>query len=132
LERAFEETPDGEVFVVGKSRDLGVNLRTQLERIIDRAGLTAWPRLYQNMRASRETELVQSFPAHVCAAWIGHSVKVAEKHYPGVREEDFQRAAEATVEAAHNAAQYVQETAGKASYRKKGNSRFSRRIRGVT
>jgi integrase len=114
LERAFEAAPEGAVYVIGRSRNIGVNWRTQLERILDRVGLSAWPRLYQNLRASRETELTQSFPSHVCAAWIGHSVKVAEKHYLGVREDDFQRAADATGEAA----QYVQETARKASYRK--------------
>ena len=113
LERGFEEAPEGAVYVIGRSRDIGVNWRTQLERIIDRAGLTAWPRLYQNLRASREIELVQAFPAHVVAAWVGHSVKVAEKHYLGVREEDFRRAVEATAEAVQNPVQQAHATGRK-------------------
>ena len=34
----------------------------------------------------------KGFPNFVVAAWLGHSVKVQEKHYATVREEDFARA----------------------------------------
>ena len=47
------------------------NLRTQLERIIRRAGLNASPKLFQNLRSTRETELVPEFPLHVVTAWLG-------------------------------------------------------------
>ena len=69
------------------------NLRQQMGRIIDRSGQDRWPRIFQNLRASRETELCQRFPLHVVAAWLGNTPKVAEKHYLDVTEEDFQRAA---------------------------------------
>lgn len=45
-----------------------MNLRTQLQRILKRAGLTAWPKLWQNLRATRATELADRYPAHVAAA----------------------------------------------------------------
>ena len=45
------------------------------------AGVSPWPRLFQNLRASRETELADRFPSHVVAGWIGHSMRVAEEHY---------------------------------------------------
>ena len=69
------------------------NLSTLLRRIIKRAGLTPWPKLYQNLRASRETELAERFPLHVVCAWIGNSQAVAAKHYLQVTDEHFRQAA---------------------------------------
>ena len=69
------------------------NLRTQLKRIIQRAGLTPWPRITHNLRASRGTELAADYPAHVAAAWLGHSTLVARKHYWTVTDGDYERAA---------------------------------------
>ncbi len=70
-----------------------VNLRTQFEKIIKRAGVDPWPRLWHNLRASRQTELEEQFPSHVVCAWLGNSEAVARKHYLQVREVDFQKAA---------------------------------------
>ena len=69
-------------------------------RDIDAAGLSPWPKLWQNMRASRETELVEQFPAHVVAAWVGHTVAVAEKHYLQVTEAHFEKAVQNPVQSA--------------------------------
>ena len=71
----------------------GVNLRTQFEKIIKRAGVSPWPRLWHNLRASRQTELEDQFPSHVVCAWLGNSEAIARKHYLQVREVDFQKAA---------------------------------------
>lgn len=89
LEDCFN--PEAE-FVIATYRDSTTNLRTQLERILKRAGLKPWPKLWQNLRASRATELVSEHPAHVAAAWLGHSTLVAQKHYWMVTEKDFERA----------------------------------------
>ncbi len=70
----------------------GVNLRTQFLKIIKRAGLTPWPRLWHNLRASRQTELEEQFPSHVVCVWLGNSEAIARKHYLQVREVDFQKA----------------------------------------
>jgi hypothetical protein len=72
-----------------------VNLRTGLLRIIRRAALKPWPRLWQNLRASRETELAAEHPTHVVCAWIGNTELVAARHYLQVTEADFERAAKA-------------------------------------
>lgn len=93
LQAAFDEAADGEVHVITRYRDRGCNLRTQLERIIKRAGLEPWPRLFQNLRSSRQTELAESHPAHVVCAWIGNSEAVARDHYLQVRDEYFVNAA---------------------------------------
>ena len=44
------------------------------------------------MRASRSTELVKDFPEHVVTAWMGHSKRIAQKHYLQVTEEDYKQA----------------------------------------
>lgn len=69
------------------------NLRTQFERIIKRAGLKPWPRLFHALRASRETELAAEYPLHVVTKWLGNTPKIAMKHYLQVTQADFARAA---------------------------------------
>mgnify|MGYP001444000050 CR=1 FL=1 len=46
----------------------------------------------QNLRSSRETELVEQFPAHVVAYWMNHSTRIAQKHYLQVTDEHYHRA----------------------------------------
>ncbi|MBT3194730.1 MAG: site-specific integrase [Verrucomicrobia bacterium] len=70
------------------------NLRAQAHRIIRKAGLQPWARVFQNLRASRETELVEEFPVHVVTDWIGNSPDIAKLHYLSVLETHFQRASE--------------------------------------
>lgn len=93
LEEAFELAPEGSLHVISRYRDSRVNLRTQFMRIIRKAGLNPWPRLFQNLRSSRETELAKTFPIHVVCAWIGNSAAIAQKHYLQVTDADFHRAA---------------------------------------
>jgi hypothetical protein len=57
------------------------NLRTQFERLIKRAGLKPWPRLFHNLRSSRETELAAEYPIQVVTAWLGNTPRIALKHY---------------------------------------------------
>lgn len=69
-----------------------VNLRTRFEKIIKRAGVTPWPRLWHNLRASRQTELTEVFPAHVVSAWLGNSERIAAQHYLQVLDSHFEKA----------------------------------------
>ena len=94
LRACFEQAEPGAEFCITRYRHRGVNLRTQLQRIIKRAGMQPWPKLWQNLRSTRETELADEFPAHVASAWIGNSVAVAMKHYLQVTDEHFQQAAQ--------------------------------------
>ncbi len=41
------------------------NLRTEMTRLLRRASVSGWPRLFHSMRASRQTELQREFPLHV-------------------------------------------------------------------
>ena len=81
LEKAWDDAPDKAEYVVTRYRGSAANLRTQFTKIIKRAGLVPWTRLFQNLRASRETELMARYPAKDVAAWLGNTVAVAMKHY---------------------------------------------------
>ena len=105
LRDAFEQAEPGKEWVIQKCRDPRVNLRTHMLRIIRRAGLVPWPKLFQNLRATRETELAESWPEHVVCAWIGNSRLVARKHYLQVTEDHFKRAASGAPGAAQITAQ---------------------------
>ncbi len=121
LEQAFDEAEPGSEYIITRARDGGVNLRTGLQRIIERAGLVPWPKLFHNLRATRETELAEIYPIHVVCAWIGNSAAVAQEHYLQVTDEHFAQAAGQPVgagkkapaeKAAQNQAQYGAERQG--------------------
>ena len=98
----------GAEYVITHYRQGNCNLRTQLQRIIAKAELKPWPKLFQNPRSTRETELAERWPEHVVCAWIGNSKAVARKHYLQVTDEHFERASYVPAggsEAAQNAAQ---------------------------
>lgn len=109
LEEAFE--PEN-VFVITKYRDPKQNLRTQLLRIIDRAGQKPWPKLFHNLRATRQTELAQQFPAHVVSDWLGNSVAVGMEHYLRTLDIDFERAISLPQKTAQKAAQFGADCVG--------------------
>ena len=101
LEQAWDEAREGAEFVIARYRSANANLRTQLERIIHKAGLTPWPKPFHNLRAMRETQLAQTFPLHVVCAWIGNSQAVATKHYLQVTDEHFRKAAQKAAQHLH-------------------------------
>lgn len=65
LREAWEAAPPGTVYVVNKSRNSAVNLRTRFKKYVERAGYKPWPKLFQNLRSTRETELARTYPLHV-------------------------------------------------------------------
>ena len=101
LSESHAIAPVGTEYVVVGYRDQALtakgwrncNLRTQFKRILKRAGLVPWPRLFHALRASRETELAKDYPLHVVTAWLGNTPKIAMKHYLMTTDADFERAA---------------------------------------
>jgi integrase len=101
-----KKTPISKQPVITRYRDANANLRTQLIKIIRRAGLKPWPKLFQNLRATRATELADEYPTHVAADWLGHSTTIADKHYRQTTADHFAKAVGIAPEgAAQNAAQ---------------------------
>ena len=92
LAEAREVAPVDSVYMIQRYRDSSQNLRTQFQRIIKKAGVQPWPKLWQNLRATRATELTEDFPEHVVVQWLGHSEKVSREHYLQVTDEHWRRA----------------------------------------
>ena len=101
LEEAWEAAPKGGEYVLpeeyrrrtkGPNGWRNANLRTTLNRIVQRAGLAPWPRAWHSLRASCETDLVQAFPLPTVARWIGNTPIIAARHYIDVTDADFERA----------------------------------------
>jgi len=134
LAEAFDLAPDGAVYAVdermrasaqGNAGWRNCNLRTQFKRIIKRAGVTPWPRLFHNLRSSRQTELADQFPSHVVCDWLGNSEDIARKHYFQTTNDHFARAAggpsseggaESGAQVAQNQAQQVHAENGHESH----------------
>ena len=103
LQEAWDAAEPGAVYVVdaphyraasqGPNGWQNSNLRTQFLRLLKRAGVEPWPRIFQNLRLSRETELAAEHPIHVVTAWLGNTPQIAMRHYLKVTDSDFQKAA---------------------------------------
>jgi len=92
LQEAWECADVDDEHVIKRYRSEKKNFRTRMRRIIQRAGLEPWPKVFQNMRSTRQTELEDKFPSHVVCAWLGNSETVARKHYLQVTDEHFAKA----------------------------------------
>jgi integrase len=104
LLKVFSEAEPGPEHVIVHNRR--ANLRTRFEAIIRRAGVTPWPRVFHNLRATRQTELAERFPAHVVCAWLGNSEEVAKSHYLQLTDSHFAAASKPDgTQAAQNPAQ---------------------------
>ena len=134
LLEVFEQAEPGTEYVITRYRDTNANLRTQLNRIIRRAGLKPWPKLFQNLRSTRETELAEQWPEHVVCAWMGNSRATARKHYLQVTDEHFEQAAmtEPADKAAQNPAQYEAVLSRKASHTERETAKSDQKRRYAT
>jgi len=88
LREGFEAAAEGADFVITNRRS-NANLATELKRILWKAGIDPWPRLFQNLRASFATDLAARYPAHLAAKWLGHTPLIAAKHYWQATDADF-------------------------------------------
>ena len=89
---ARDAAKPGAEYVITRYRGSNSNLRAQMMKIIRRAGLQPWPKLFHNLRATRQTVLEEEFPSHVVCAWIGNSQAIARKNYLQVTDDQFSRA----------------------------------------
>jgi integrase len=89
LQDLFDRAEVGVEAVVLRLRDPAMNLRTQFERIIAKASVKPWPRLFHNLRASCLSDWAERFPAHAVAKLAGHSPMIAVQHYLQTRDAHF-------------------------------------------
>jgi hypothetical protein len=127
-----------------------MNLRTTFARIVRRAGLEPWPRLFRALRASCESDLAREYPITTVCRWIGNTVAIAARHYVQVTDDDFRRASGVAkngaqdvgngmsnngARAAQNPAQYTSGMGGKGQAGNTSTPRFPegyRRVRMCT
>ena len=114
LQDAFDNAAEGQEYVLALSRN---NLHRTLDAIVTRAKLAAWPRRFQTLRQSCETEWSQKHPQYAVSKWLGHSEQVSREHYLMIPDElfdavaggdvsnDVQRAAKSAALNQHNATQ---------------------------
>jgi len=128
LLKLFGEAEPGTEYVIARHRLGSLNLRQQMERFIARAGLTPWPRLFHNLRASRETELMREYDLATVCRWIGNSPAVAAQHYATSidLDADFRRAAALPDEAQQKAQQSPAGDDGQRGTAPEGNSKNAR------
>ncbi len=124
LEAAFEHAEESAEFVFpieyrqrahGPAGWVNANLRTTFGKVIRRAGVEPWPRLWHSLRASCESDLAQTFPLATVTKWLGNTPSVALRHYVDPTETAFEKAADwvpesgakSGAQAAQNAAQQV-------------------------
>lgn len=92
LEEAQQQDDADETWVLPMLKGRTRNLWPVLHNIIHRAGVEVWPKLFQNCRSSRQTELEQRFPTYVVCHWLGNTPTVAHKHYLTLTDDHFQAA----------------------------------------
>jgi integrase len=95
LEACFRAKNKDSEWVISRIRNPKTNLRTQMQRILKRAGIKPWPKLFQNLRSSRQSELIKVHSMEVACEWIGNTPAVALKHYLQITDEDYEKALEA-------------------------------------
>ncbi len=103
LAEAWELAPEGAIHVFpeswrqraqGPNGWINANMRTTFRKIVLRAGLTPWPRLWHNLRASCESDLAAQFPLAVVTKWLGNTPSVALKHYVDPTDSAYKMATE--------------------------------------
>ena len=121
FEECFDAADDGEQFVISKRHKMTHRgLIAQYRRILLHAGVPEYPKLFQNLRSTRQNELADDgYDVHVVTAWIGNSRDVALKYYLVPTEEQYRRAvgkselvAPDSAELAHPVAQHSHASRG--------------------
>jgi integrase len=93
LTDAFHAAPDGATHIFRNPTNTATALRNRLERLCLKCKILPWPKLWQNMRSTRETELLDAgYPIHVVCAWLGNDPKVAIRHYAQIAKDHVRRA----------------------------------------
>ncbi|MCL4193771.1 MAG: tyrosine-type recombinase/integrase [Thermoguttaceae bacterium] len=141
LDEAWKAAAEGQTHVIPETLCLpaahgprgwnGCNLRTTFQKIVRRAGLEEWPRLFHALRASCESDLAREYPITTVCKWIGNTVAVAARHYVDPSDHDIRRAAGLAGKAVQNPVQHAPESAGNGISKKRQTPVFAEEYRGL-
>lgn len=93
LEKQFEAVPEATDLVLPSvAKGERSTYPNRITRIVERLKLERWPRLMHTLRASRQTDWNEVFPAHVTAAWMGNSPTIGDRHYNRTLDAHFESA----------------------------------------
>lgn len=92
LNECWDAAVEGQVSVIVKLRSCP-NFPVTFGRLLENAAIPVWEKPFVNCRATRATELAEQWPGHVAAKWLGHSQKVADRHYRQITDQYFAKAA---------------------------------------
>jgi integrase len=81
LQRLFDRAEEGAELVLPRVSSSSANLRTHGHRIIHKAGVKPWPKLFVNCRSSIATDWHAAVPVATASQWLGHSPGVGLRHY---------------------------------------------------
>lgn len=93
LEDLWDEARGENVFCVARA-SANKTWRGVTLRMIERAGVPQWSKLFVNLRASCRTDLQTKHPIHVVNYWMNHTSYIGAKHYDRVSDEEFERASQ--------------------------------------
>ena len=65
------------------------NAATTAAKMVNAAGFASWPKFWNSLRASCETDLMDRYGLRKACAWIGNTPAVAVKHYSLLKATDF-------------------------------------------
>ena len=89
LERAFRERAADAVYVLPRVRAT-TELSTHAKRLVTKAGVKLWPKLFVNMRGSCSDDLERrGVTEKAINAWIGNTSRIRQRHCHAVRAEDW-------------------------------------------
>jgi len=97
LDELHQVAPERQPLVFPNHQMTGAGVTSELQRVCRSINVALWAKPWQNMRASCETELLESFPVTVVTAWVGHSPRVMQKHYLLVVKEHHTKAIRGSV-----------------------------------
>ena len=72
---------DNEVIDSARNEPRKLNMRSRFTKAIKRAGMEQWPKLFQNLRSSRQTELCAVHQPYLVCRWMGNTEAIAINHY---------------------------------------------------
>ena len=93
---AVESSDSPKDYLIKIHRYSFASYHARFKRIVKRAKLVVWPKLLQNLRASRATELDKQYSGFLASVWAGHSESVAKENYWQVRDCDYEQATQGT------------------------------------
>ena len=93
LQEVWKSTEPGTKYVLpfmrGKSDSV---FRKPLIAAIKVAGASVWPKLFTALRATRDTEIRDTYPSHVVDCWLGHNEIIAKRNYLQVTDAHYAKA----------------------------------------